>query len=97
MFTLLRGKGFQITFGNGYEVRVEWGAGVGDHKYVVPDLPMSAMSVSEARNGERIVNSVAEVTATRNGEIVRYRMEATPEEVVRIIAQASIRDAEKEV
>ncbi len=87
MFTLLCGKGFSITFDNSYEVRVEWGAGVGEHKYTMPDLPMSPLSVSEARDGERITNSVAEVTVTRGGEVVRYRKEATPEEVVDILIQ----------
>ena len=87
MFTLLCGKGFSITFDSGYEVRVEWGAGIGDHKYIVPDLPMSAVSVSKERNGERIVNSLAEVTVTINGEVIRYKREATPEEVAKIISQ----------
>ncbi len=96
MYKLILGKGFELTFQNGYRLVIDWGAGVGDHKDIVADLPMSHLSVSETGNGDCIKNSVAEVTVYKDKEVVGYHREVSPDDLVYIIGQAAIRETGRE-
>jgi hypothetical protein len=98
MFAITEGKGFQMTFSNGYTVRVQWGRGnYADNRYdkscpkSVPEYKSKTAEIAVWDKDDNYVTDLPGMTSCIHLDPLAIRLEnvvgwANPEDVVHILA-----------